>query len=448
MQDLLYNKKTIIGRLKNYFSIYFEKFPVPTADTMFLFVISMIALESVRSVRFLYKHFLAGITEKSLNAFYYACSHAKADCSGFMNVTASLALRLIPGFLNPEPVFLCLDDTMVPKSGKKFEDVSKLFDHAAHNGSNYLNGHCFVSLMICVPLWNNGKIHYHAIPLGYRMWQKDKSKLQLAGDMIRQVMPAISGASQVILLCDSWYAKKEVAGLVTEFPNLDMVCNVRCDSVLYDLPPARTKKRGRPAIRGKHLSLIEDFILSVDKISDYYVGSRQVLTNLFGTLPVTAYVTATDRESDTRRLFLSTIAPTELRMACAWQEKAPLNQSGTSYMEYVPWFLYAFRWNIEVSYYEQKTFWSLCAYMVRSKSGIERMVNLINISYCAMKILPYLDNTFCEYRNKSVQEVRFCFSERIREQVFIATFVHSTENTIKSNAVIKMLKQRIFQKMM
>ncbi len=27
--------------------------------------------------------------------------------------------------------------------GKKFEDVSKLFDHAAHNGSNYLNGHFY-----------------------------------------------------------------------------------------------------------------------------------------------------------------------------------------------------------------------------------------------------------------------------------------------------------------
>ena len=30
-------------------------------------------------------------------------------------------------------------------------NVSKLFDHAVHNGSNYLNGHCFVSVMLCVP---------------------------------------------------------------------------------------------------------------------------------------------------------------------------------------------------------------------------------------------------------------------------------------------------------
>ena len=34
-----------------------------------------------------------------------------------------------------------------------------------------------------------------------------------------------------------------------------------------------------------------------------------------------------------------------------------------------------------MSYYEQKTFWSLCSYMVRSRKGIEMLVNLINISY-------------------------------------------------------------------
>ncbi len=90
--------------------------------------------------------------KKSLNAFYYACSYAKADYFGFMNVTAHIALNLIPQGLRSQPAFLCVDDTMFSKFGKKFEDVSKLFDHAAHNDSNYLNGHCFVSLMLCVPV--------------------------------------------------------------------------------------------------------------------------------------------------------------------------------------------------------------------------------------------------------------------------------------------------------
>ena len=36
--------------------------------------------------------------------------------------------------------------------------------------------------------------------------------------------------------------------------------------------------------------------------------------------------------------------------------------------------LYSFRWNIKTSYYEQKTFWSLCSYMVRSCKGINYKV--------------------------------------------------------------------------
>ena len=110
--------------------------------------------------RFLYQHFLSGITEKSLNVFYYACSYAKVDYSRFMNTTVRIVLKLIPDSLQTQPVFLCVDDTMISKFGTKFENVSKLFDHAAHNGSNYLNGHCFVSVMLCVPVWNGDKVYY------------------------------------------------------------------------------------------------------------------------------------------------------------------------------------------------------------------------------------------------------------------------------------------------
>ena len=177
---------------------------------MFLLVLTILTLESVHSIRFLYQHFLSGITTKSLNTFYHACSYAKVDYSHFMNTTAKVALRMIPDSLATQPIFLCVDDTMVAKAGTRFENVSKLFDHAAHNGSNYLNGHCFVNIMLCIPVWENDR------------------------------------------------------------------------------------------------------------------------------------------------------------------------------MKHIPLFLYSFRWNIETSYYEQKTFWSLCSYMVRSCKGIEMLVNLINICYCAM----------------------------------------------------------------
>ena len=418
---------------------------MPTVETLFLLVLSILAMESAGSIRSLYRHFLSGVTKKSLNAFYYACSYAKADYSRFMNVTAGMALKLIPEKLSSQPVFLCIDDTMVQKFGRKFEDVSKLFDHAAHNGSNYLNGHCFVSVMLCVPVWNKNRVHYLSVPLGYRMWQKKESRLELAASMVRQVMPEFKTVKNVIILCDSWYVKKNLVSIVDEYGNLDLIGNARSDSVIYDLPPQRTGKRGRPASHGKKLSIQDDFSLSDEKIGDYYTAVRRVLTNIFGRRTVMAFVTSTEKESGSRRLFFSTIFPEQLQIFCAWQEKSPLNQTGSDWMQFIPLFLYAFRWNIEVSYYEQKTFWSLCSYMVRSRRGIETLVNLINISYCAMKLLPYSDELFYGYQSVSVQEFRFALSEQIRRQVFYTIFVKNIETSIKSTSIMDALKQLIQQ---
>ena len=115
-------------------------------------------------------------------------------------------------------------------------------------------------------------------------------------------------------------------------------------------------------------------------------------------------------------------------------------------MDDIPLFLYAFRWNIEVGYYEHKTFWSLCSYMVRSRKGIEMLVNLINIAYCAMKLLPYQDEAFSKYRRESAQDFRFVLSERIRQEVFFATFVKKSESIIKSSALMRALKYLVQQK--
>ena len=301
--------------------------------------------------------------------------------------------------------------------------------------------------MLCVPVWKQDKVSYLAVPLGYRMWQKKQCKLDLAASMLCQVMPEFSGKKQVIILCDCWYRKQYLISVINEYPNLGLIGNARSDSVLYDLAPERTGRRGRPAKHGRQLSLENDFTLSDEKIDGYYIGVRRVLTRLFGTREVLAYVTSAGKENTAKRLFFSTVFPEELQIFCAWQEKAPLNQTGSEWFQYIPLFLYSCRWNIEISYYEQKTFWSLCSYMVRSRKGIEMLINLINISYAAMKLLPYVDDKFAGYRNKSVQDFRFALSEGIRSQVFFATFVEKVENQIKSTSVINALKQAFSQNM-
>ena len=55
--------------------------------------------------------------------------------------------------------------------------VLKLYDHATHNGSNYLNGYCMVSLLLSFPVYRDGKILYLSVPVGYRLWYKEKASL-------------------------------------------------------------------------------------------------------------------------------------------------------------------------------------------------------------------------------------------------------------------------------
>ena len=46
---------------------------------------------------------------------------------------------------------------------------------AAHNGSNYLNGHCFVRVMLCVPVWNGDKVSHLSLHI-YRETGAENSK--------------------------------------------------------------------------------------------------------------------------------------------------------------------------------------------------------------------------------------------------------------------------------
>lgn len=119
------------------FIFILKHFLVPTAETLFLLVLSILAMESTHSIRFLYRYFSSSITSKLLNTFYYT----RVDYSRFMNITVFMNLKLVSERLQSQPLFLCI---MIAKFGKKFEDISKLFDHTAHNGFNYLNGRCFV----------------------------------------------------------------------------------------------------------------------------------------------------------------------------------------------------------------------------------------------------------------------------------------------------------------
>ena len=295
-------KNSVLDRLKSYFDEYFSDATKPTARNLFLIIVSILALDIFRSVRFAHRHVLAKLSDTSLNAYYYALKTDRLDHESWRNVTLSKALKAVPVHLAAQPLFLSIDDTMVEKEGDKFELRSRLFDHAAHNGSNYPDGHCMVSILLSFPVLADGSIRYLSVPLGYQLWDKKQTKLEIAAEMVRHAVDAIGPDRQVFLLCDSWYPKGCVAGLVDEYNNLDIICNARIDTVMYGFPPGRTGKRGRPRKYGERLSP-EDFELESPKTGDWKVGVRPVLTRLWGERVVYAIVTLPKSGNGSRRLF-------------------------------------------------------------------------------------------------------------------------------------------------
>lgn len=443
MSRLFYNRNHTFNKLFWFFWNYFQDTAIPTAENLFLLTISMLALESFRSIRFAWVHIISKLTDKSLNSFYYTLDYAAFDHRRWMAVTARLALGCRPVSLKDSAVFLSIDDTMVEKYGTKFQARSKLFDHAAHNGSSYLNGHCFVSVMLHVPLESADGIIYLSVPLGYRLWTKELSKLELAADMVRSVMVELASCGQVILLCDSWYPKKPVTGLVEEFKNLEMICCARSDTVLYNLPGERTGKRGRPRIRGGRLQL-SAIVLDKPEGAPYYMGCRKVITNLWKGRTVYACVTAADPDKPKSfRLFLCTAEPEGI--AAQPEEQADEKIRSYSAWGMLPLGLFSLRWNIETSYYETKTFWSFRDYMVRSVKGIERLSNLICISYAAVRLLPYYSREFQDYQGQSPQEIRYQLGEKIRMNIIIHSLGKTIE-TIKKDLPLKKAFQELMGK--
>jgi len=276
---------------------------------------------------------------------------------------------------------------------------------------------------VCVPVTVENTIKYLTVPIRFRLRGTDESKLTIASEMIRVTMKTLADIPTVILLCDSWYPKGEILETVESYENLELIANVRADTVLYDLPQ-NTGKRGRPAKKGGKLSIYNDF--NFTEIGKYFIAARIVMTNLFRN-PIYAMITATNLDNQKGyRLFLSTITHEKLYAMFSSGEHIANNDS-ERFSWLIPLYFYSLRWNIEVMFYELKTFWSFGNYMLRSKQGIENFITIISISYACTKLIPFADGFFSDFSHFSTQTTKYAFGEAIRKELFFAQFVDFVE---------------------
>ena len=233
MVSQLYTSQSTVDKLLTIFSSLFLAATRPTRHLLAWLLIAQLALESASSVRCLFRQFLSKQTDTSLNSYYRALGNGLVTDASIRQALALRALAIVPEALRQEPILLSVDDTTIAKWGKHFDGVGILYDHAKHDGKSYFNGHAFVSLTMTVSGLREhaGKpqIRHVAVPIGYIMSNGEASKLTLACQLLDEVLPNLE-RRQVILLFDSWYAKRELISRALSYPNLNMIRNARRDT--------------------------------------------------------------------------------------------------------------------------------------------------------------------------------------------------------------------------
>ncbi len=98
--------------------------------------------------------------------------------------------------------FLIIGDTLQEKFGDKFAGCQSFFDHVRRNNSSYLKGNSLVALAISILVSaGDNEISYLSIPLGFKLYKKEKSKLTIARDLILNIIKLLAD-KQLVVLCD------------------------------------------------------------------------------------------------------------------------------------------------------------------------------------------------------------------------------------------------------
>ena len=160
--------------------------------------------------------------------------------------------RLVVALLVPagEPVAVAIDDTLFRRRGKKVWAASWFHDGSAPGPAKtgYGNNWVVAAVVVRLPAVSRPV----AIPVLAKLVIKgtsSASRLWLARRMAQMLADALPGR-RIHVVADSAYAGGELKKLP---PRVTWTTRLRKDAALYELPPARTGRRGRPREKGDRL---------------------------------------------------------------------------------------------------------------------------------------------------------------------------------------------------
>ena len=224
--------------------------------------------------------------------------------------------------------------------------------------------------------------------------------------------------------------------MVDEYENLDIICNARNDSVIYDLAPPKKRKKEDALKTWETAVYKDDFSFSEEKIGDYYIGVRRVLSNIFGEDEVLAFCYFYRKYRQWRKAFLqysfSGTAHHVLCMAGKSSFQSDRQWTNEIYSIVPLWIPLESRSKLLRT---ENILVIMQLYDTKQKRNWDAKVNLIH-----HLLLWYQDVSLKEYQDKSVQEFRFVLSSQIRGNRYFMPFREKYRKLYKINPIHQYLK--------
>ena len=309
---------------------------------------------------------LLGVISNFCNIYRFL-GHYKWE---LINVVGDLFGLLQKGLSLGSDLVFALDDTLVPKYGRKIFGRGCHFDHASRpNRPKYILGHNWVLLgllhhcsvfskWLCFPLLAQLFIPEKALPKG----KVFRSRIQIAVEMVAQMRALVKGPFTLVV--DGLYAKKRlIQACIAE--GIAFISRLRCDACLYEIPqPPKIKPRGRPRKYGKKLGTLRE--LSVDPKG--FVSYR---LRLYGKM-------RTVRVKRMEAMWKPAAAPIQVLITWFDDEKSPAYFFSTDLRLPVERMLtlVAARWSIETLFSDMKEHLGMKQWQCRMEGAVVRSVPL------------------------------------------------------------------------
>jgi len=256
---------------------------------------------------------------------------------------------------------VAIDDTLFRRRGKKVWAASWFHDGSAQGPAKtgYGNNWVVAAVVVWLPMINRPV----AVPVLAKLVIKDTSsgsRLWLACRMAQVIAGALPGRD-IRVVTDAAYAGGELKQLG---PGITWTTRLRKDAALYELPPGRTGRRGRPRARGDKLPSL----------------ARLAATTAFAPVAVTRYgKTATVHAAAITCLWYGVFGSRRVQVilirdarATGWDLALVTTDLAASPAQLIE--RYASRWSIEVAIEDSKQVFGTGQARNRKARAVERTV--------------------------------------------------------------------------